>query len=70
VNAAREQARFSFQAYKDAKVQLKAEGLEQRQRTGMGHPAPWWLGFGPESSRPDRPMSGGVGTPDTPDIPD
>ena len=73
VNAAREQAGFSFQAYKDAKVQLKAEGMEQRQRTGMGHPAPWWVGFGPESSRPDRPLSGvsgGVVAPDTPDIPD
>jgi hypothetical protein len=73
VNAAREQAGFSFQAYKDAKVQLKAEGLEQRQRTGMGHPAPWWLGFGPESSRPDRPVSGvsgGTTPPDTPDTPD
>ena len=73
VNAARDQAGFSFQAYKDAKTQLKAERLEQRQRKGMGHPAPWWIGFGPESSRPDRPLSGvssGVITPDTPEIPD
>jgi AAA domain len=43
VNAAREQAGYSFQAYKDAKVQLKAEELEQRQRTGMGHPSPCLL---------------------------
>jgi hypothetical protein len=58
VEAAAKGAGFSFQAYRDAKYALKAEGLQSRPRSGAGHPAPWWIGFGPESGRADRPLSG------------